>query len=224
MPFKMDNDQLVPTYFRVTVATTGFATGAATSGGGVTPNPSKLSSATTGPYFLDTDGSGTKGVTKPTTDAKCLERERGNIRFERLLDALAMLGGGFSVRDVGITEANGDALGASLTMTIGNSSWTSPNATSIDGSTSNTTAILKIKETVAQSLNNGSTVAAANGNTITVRNRMVYTVASDDTISMQDVVVGNPHTTGEIFDNITVVLETEYDQIDNQTGTDGVQP
>jgi len=41
MPFKMDNDQLVPTYFRVTVATTGFATGAATSGGGVTPNPSK---------------------------------------------------------------------------------------------------------------------------------------------------------------------------------------
>ena len=237
MPFKMDNDQLVPTYFRVTVATTGFATGAATSGGGVTPNPSKLSSATTGPYFLDTNGSGTKGVTKPTTDAKCLERERGNIRFERLLDALAMLGGGFSVRDVGITEANGDALGASLTMTIGyeqpeywsgtalgNSSWTSPNATSIDGSTSNTTAILKIKETIAQSLNNGSTVAAANGNTITVRNRMVYTVASDDTISMQDVVVGNPHTTGEIFDNITVVLETEYDQIDNQTGTDGVQP
>ena len=42
MPFKMDNDQLVPTYFRVTVATTGFATGTATSAGGVTPNPSKL--------------------------------------------------------------------------------------------------------------------------------------------------------------------------------------
>ena len=41
MPFKMDNDQLVPTYFRVTVATTGFATGTATSAGGVTPNPSK---------------------------------------------------------------------------------------------------------------------------------------------------------------------------------------
>lgn len=237
MPFKMDNDQLVPTYFRITVATAGFATGTATSAGGVTPNPSKLSSATTGPYFLDTDGSGTKGVTKPTTDAKCLERERGNIRFERLLDALAMLGGGFSVRDVNITEANGDALGASLTMTVGyeqpemwsgtalgNSGWTSPYATSIDGSTSNTTAVLILKEVVAISLNNGSTVAAVNGNTVTVRNRMVYTVASDDTISMQDVVVGNPHTTGEIFDNITVALDADYDQIANQTGTDGINP
>ena len=41
---------------------------------------------------------------------------------------------------------------------------------------------------------------------------------------MQDVVVGNPHTTGEIFDNITVVLDTDYQQIANQTGTDGIQP
>jgi len=237
MPFKMDNDQLVPTFFRVTIATTGYATGTATSAGGITPNPSKLSGATTGPYFLDTDGSGTKGVTKPTTDAKCLERERGNIRFEKMLDALALLGGGFSVRDVNITEANGDALGASLTMTIGyeqpeywsgsalgKGSNNTSLSTSIDGSTSNTTAVLILKEVVAISLNNGSTVAAVNGNTVTVRNRMVYTVASDDTISMQDVVVGNPHTTGEIFDNITVALDADYDQIANQTGTDGINP
>ena len=237
MPFKMDNDQLMPTFFRVTIATTGFATGTATSAGGVTPNPSKLSSAVTGPYFLDTDGSGTKGVTKPTTDAKCLERERGNIRFEKMLDALAMLGGGFTVRDVNITEANGDALGAALTMTIGyeqpeywsgtalgNGSNNTSLSTSIDGSTSNTTAILKIKECIAKSLNGGNSVAVANGNTYTVKNRMVYTVASDDTISMQDVTVGNPHTTGEIFDNITVALDADYQQIANQTGTDGINP
>ena len=107
---------------------------------------------------------------------------------------------------------------------LGNSGWTSPYATSIDGSTSNTTAVLILKEVVAISLNNGSTVAAVNGNTVTVRNRMVYTVASVDTISMQDVVVGNPHTTGEIFDNITVALDADYDQIANQTGTDGINP
>ena len=137
----------------------------------------------------------------------------------------------------GITEANGDALGASLTMTIGYEQaeylsnygsalgkGSNSGATSIDGSTTLNTAIAVVKEAVLKSLNNGSTVAAANGNTITVRNRMVYTVASDDTISMQDVVVGNPHTTGEIADNITVVLDTDFQQIDNQTGTDGVQP
>ena len=76
MPFKMDNDMNMPTFFRVTIAATGFATGTATSAGGITPIGSRPSDATTGPYFYDTDGSGTKGVTGPTTDAKALERER----------------------------------------------------------------------------------------------------------------------------------------------------
>ena len=53
---------------------------------------------------------------------------------------------------------------------------------------------------------------------------MVATPASDDTISMQDVTIGNPHTTGEIFDNITVALDSDFEQISNQTGTDGVNP
>ena len=237
MPFKLDNDQLMPTFFRVTIAATGFATGTATSAGGITPIGSRPSDATTGPYFYDTNGSGTKGVTGPTTDDKALERERGLIRFERLMSHLAGLGGGFTVRDVGQTNANGDATPGALTMTIGyeqaefltnygtalgggNASAT----TSLDGSTTLSTAILFLKEQIALSLNNGSSVAAANGNTITIKNRMVATPASDDTISMQDVTVGNPHTTGEIFDNITVALDADFEQVSNQTGTDGVQP
>ena len=96
MPFKMDNDMNMPTFFRVTIAATGFATGTATSAGGITPIGSRPSDATTGPYFYDTDGSGTKGVTGPTTNAKALERERGLIRFERLINHLAGLGGGFT--------------------------------------------------------------------------------------------------------------------------------
>ena len=41
---------------------------------------------------------------------------------------------------------------------------------------------------------------------------------------MQDVTIGNPHATGEIFDNITVTLDADFEQISNQTGTDGVNP
>ena len=59
---------------------------------------------------------------------------------------------------------------------------------------------------------------------MTVRNRAVATPASDDKISVQDVVIGNPHTTGEIFDNITVAQDADFEQISNQLGTDGVQP
>ena len=237
MPFKLDNDMNMPTFFRVTIAATGFATGTATSAGGITPIGSRPSDATTGPYFYDTNGSGTKGVTGPTTDAKALERERGLIRFERLMSHLAGLGGGFTVRDVGQTNANGDATPGALTMTIGDEQaefltnygtalggGNASATTSLDGSTTLSTAILFLKEQIALSLNNGSSVAAANANKVTVRNRMVATPASDDTISMQDVIVGNPHTTGEIFDNITVALDADFEQISNQTGTDGVQP
>lgn len=237
MPFKMDNDMNMPTFFRVSIAATGFATGTATSAGGITPIGSRPSDATTGPYFYDTDGSGTKGVTGPTTDAKALERERGLIRFERLLSHLAGLGGGFTVRDVGQTNADGDATPGTLTMTIGYEqaefltnygtalgNGNASSTTSLDGSTTLSTAVLFLKEEIAKSLNNGSTVAAANGNTITIKNRAVATPASDDTISVQDVVIGNPHTTGEIFDNITVTLDSDFEQISNQTGTDGIQP
>jgi hypothetical protein len=225
MPFKMDNDMNMETFFRVTIASTGFATGTATSAGGITPIGSRPSDATTGPYFYDTDGSGTKGVTGPTTDAKALERERGLIRFERLMSHLSGLGRGFTVRDIGQTNANGDAAPGSLTMTIGyeQAEFLSNYGTAL-GSTTLNTAILFLKEQIALSLNNGSTVAAANGNTVTIKNRMVATPASDDTISMQDVTIGNPHTTGEIFDNITVALDSDFEQISNQTGTDGVQP
>ena len=229
MPFKMDNDMNMPTFLRVSIAATGFATGTATSAGGITPQGPRPSSATTGPYFYDTDGSGTKGVTAPTTNDKALERERGLIRFERLLSNLAGLGGGFTVRDVGQTNANGDATPGTLTMTIGYEqaefltnygtalgNGNASSTTSLDGSTTLSTAVLFLKEEIAKSLNNGSTVAAANGNTVTIKNRMVATPASDDTISMQDVTVGNPHTTGEIFDNITVALDADYSQISNQ--------
>ena len=237
MPFKMDTEMNMPTFFRVTIAATGFATGTATSAGGITPIGSRPSTATTGPYFYDTNGSGTKGVTGPTTDAKALERERGLIRFERLITALSGVGRGFTVRDVGQTNANGDATPGALTMTIGYEQCeffsnygtalgkgSATSTTSLDGSTSLSTAILFLKEQIALSLNNGSTVAAANGNTVTIKNRMVATPASDDKISMQDVTVGNPHTTGEIFDNITVALDADYSQISNQQGTDGINP
>ena len=237
MPFKMDNDMNMETFFRVTIASTGFATGTATSAGGITPIGSRPSDATTGPYFYDTDGSGTKGVTGPTTDAKALERERGLIRFERLMSHLSGLGRGFTVRDIGQTNANGDAAPGTLTMTIGYEqaeflsnygtslgNGSASATTSLDGSTTLNTAALFLKEQIALSLNNGSSVAAANGNTVTIKNRMVATPASDDTISMQDVTIGNPHTTGEIFDNITVTLDADFEQISNQTGTDGVNP
>ena len=41
---------------------------------------------------------------------------------------------------------------------------------------------------------------------------------------MQDVTIGNPHSTGEIFDNISISQDSAFEQISNQLGTDGVQP
>mgnify|MGYP003352831661 CR=1 FL=1 len=74
-------DILHPTYYRVIIDMsngTNFPT-SGTQGGGVTPNPSQVGG----------DYSYSGGTTKPTTDAKGLLRERGNMRWEKVLQELS---------------------------------------------------------------------------------------------------------------------------------------
>ena len=89
------------------------------------------------------------------------------------------------MRDIGQTSANGDATPGTLTMTIGYEQaeffsnygtalggGNTSGVTSIDGSTTLNTAVLFLKEQIAISLNNGTTVGAANTNTVTIKNRI----------------------------------------------------
>lgn len=99
---------LHPTYYRVTVDMTGFPT-SGTTGGGVTPNPSEVGAPS--PYAYS------GGTTQPTTDAKALLRERGNMRWQYMVDNLGKYAQ-CQVMSVDITEANGDAQATSLSFTV----------------------------------------------------------------------------------------------------------
>jgi hypothetical protein len=78
-----------------------------TTGGAVTPNASEASSRY--PY--------SGGTTRPTTDAKGLLRERGNMRWKKVLEALNTYAQA-DIMNVDITEANGDAQATSLGFTV----------------------------------------------------------------------------------------------------------
>jgi hypothetical protein len=77
------------------------------TGGAVTPNPSEASSRY--PY--------SGGTTRPTTDAKGLLRERGNIRWQKVLEALNKYTQA-DIMNVDITEANGDAQATAISFTV----------------------------------------------------------------------------------------------------------
>lgn len=102
-------DILHPTYYRVIVDmsnATNFPT-SGTQGGGATPNPSQAGG----------DYSYSGGTTRPTTDAKGLLRERGNMRWERILQQLNKYTQA-EIMNIDITESNGDAQGTSLGFTV----------------------------------------------------------------------------------------------------------
>ena len=75
------------------------ASGTVTQNGGVTPNSSD------------------SFATLPTTSAKGQNRARGNMRFRNIVNALTGLGD-CQIRDITITEANGDAQATSLQFTV----------------------------------------------------------------------------------------------------------
>lgn len=115
MPWSNHGDILHPTFYRVIVDMSDGAkfptTG--TTGGGVTPNPSEVLSGSN--YYYNNGGS--KNYDKPTTDAKGLLRERGNMRWEKVVQELSKYAQ-CDIMNINITEANGDAQATSIGFTV----------------------------------------------------------------------------------------------------------
>ena len=113
--------------------------------------------------------------------------------------------------DIEIVEANGDAQATNLEFTVAYEDTDSIDltGTSIDGSTANNSAILRIKELVAQGINCGT--AISNDSTVASGSltelRTVFRPATTDSV-VTSVTAQSPDDSGEIFDSITVAQIT----------------
>ena len=100
--FQNDTNQLQAEMYRATITmsnTTYYPTADSDDNGGVTPSASD------------------SFATLPTTLAKGKARARGNMRFRNVVNRLTGLGD-CQIRDITITEANGDAQATSLAFTV----------------------------------------------------------------------------------------------------------
>jgi len=210
MPIGFTNsgiDARVLKHFRITVNSTNYMTEEGTRGGGVTPNGNF---PTTNKYFYSTNLTGGKSITRATTDAKALNRERGVMRFEQVVKNL-QINSNCEIFDVEIIEANGNAQAVKLEFTVAYEDTNSIDltGTSIDGSTANNSALLRIKELVAQGINCGT--AISNDSTVASGSltelRTVFRPATTDSV-VTSVTAQSPDDSGEIFDSITVAQIT----------------
>jgi len=210
MPIGFTNsgiDARVLKHFRITIDSTNYMTEEGTRGGGVTPNGNF---PTTNKYFYSTNLTGGKSVTRATTDAKALNRERGVMRFEQVVKNL-QINSNCEIFDIEIVEANGNAQATNLQFTVAYEDTDSIDltGTSIDGSTANNSAILRIKELVAQGINCGT--AISNDSTVASGSltelRTVFRPATTDSV-VTSVTAQSPDDSGEIFDSITVAQIT----------------
>jgi hypothetical protein len=136
--FQNDTNQLQAEMYRVVVTmsnTTYYPTADGNNNGGVTPS------------------SWDSFATVPTTLVIGKARARGNMRFRNIVNALTGLAD-CQIRDITITEANGDAQATSLAFTV---SYERPafipvTGTQIDGSTAITTTALALQNEVAKAI------------------------------------------------------------------------
>ena len=120
----------------------------------------------TSAYYPTADGNDNGGVTPtaadafttlPTTLIKGKARARGNMRFRNIVNRLTGFGD-CQVRDITITEANGDAQATTLAFTVAyeRPGFIPVTGTAIDGSTAISTTAIAIKNAVAQGIRDTS--------------------------------------------------------------------
>jgi len=141
--FQNDTNQLQAEMYKVIVTmsnTTYYPTADTDDNGAVTPSASD------------------SFATLPTTLAKGKARARGNMRFRNVVNRLTGLGD-CQIRDITITEANGDAQATSLQFTVNyeRPAFISLTGTAIDGSTAISTTAIAIKNAVAQGIRDTTT-------------------------------------------------------------------
>lgn len=147
--FVNDSNQLQAEMYRVVITMTGgagawYPSGSATTtdNGGVTPTSS--------------DSFSTANL--PTTLAKGQNRSRGNMRFRNVVNRLTGLAD-CQIRDITITEANGDAQATSLSFTAlyERPAFIPVTGTAIDGATPISTTAIAIQNAVAQGIRDTTT-------------------------------------------------------------------
>ena len=187
--FQNDTNQLQAEMYRATITmsnTTYYPTADGDDNGGVTPSASD------------------SFATLPTTLAKGKARARGNMRFRNVVNRLTGLGD-CQIRDITITEANGDAQATSLAFTVAydRPGLITVSGTSVDGTTAITTTALAVKDAVARGIRD-----------VTVANTRVYdgTNAQDTQLTLTVTTTGATGT--QTYGTVAVTLIDETTLLD----------
>lgn len=182
--FQNDTNQLQAEMYRATITmsnTTFYPTADTDDNGGVTPSASD------------------SFATLPTTLAKGKARARGNMRFRNVVNRLTGLGD-CQIRDITITEANGDAQATSLAFTVAydRPGLITVSGTSVDGTTAITTTALAVKDAVARGVRD-----------VTVANIRVYDGTNSQDTQMTLTVTTTGATATQTYGTVAVTLIDE---------------
>lgn len=182
--FQNDTNQLQAEMYRATITmsnTTYYPTADGDDNGGVTPSASD------------------SFATLPTTLAKGKARARGNMRFRNVVNRLTGLGD-CQIRDVTITEANGDAQATSLAFTVAydRPALITVSGTAVDGSTAITTTALAIRDAITRGVRD-----------VTIANVRVYNGATAEDTQMSLTVTTTGATATQQFGTVAVSLIDE---------------
>ena len=159
-----------PVMYRVEIDMSTYAT-SGNGGGGVTPNPSEV------------DGTKYKysgGSTKPTTNANALLRERGNLRWQKVAEALSKHAQP-DIFSISITEANGDTQATSLAFTVSYERDAFNSEVDVADATSTLTGADCIAQLVATAISSSNTEL-----------RLIYQPESDNKVDQTNVTASNP--------------------------------
>ena len=187
--FQNDTNQLQAEMYRATITmsnTTYYSTADGDDNGGVTPSASD------------------SFATLPTTLAKGKARARGNMRFRNVVNRLSGLGD-CQIRDVTITEANGDAQATSLAFTVAydRPALITVSGTAVDGSTAITTTALAIRDAITRGVRD-----------VTIANVRVYNGTTAEDTQMSLTVTTTGATATQQFGTVAVSLIDETSLFD----------
>ena len=221
--FSVRGDTRKPAYFRVSIDMSAFDTSTDNNtSGAVSPNGNYPTSED--PYITDLSSLATS-TTRATTTALADRRERGLMRFEKMVQSL-QTDTLIDILDLEIVEANGSAQATLLEFTVSVESPDHINLTSTDGIPDGSTRALagNVDTAGTNTKANRMRVLAAigiNGNSSEVDDSSAVTYAElrhrflpvTGESEMSSITVQNPINYGEIYEAITVNEITSTSQI-----------
>jgi|TARA_R110000787_G_scaffold261460_1_gene366814 hypothetical protein len=214
--FSVKGDTRKPAYFRVSIDMSAFDDAQSNdnvTSGAVTPTGNFPTSDR--PYITNLSTLATS-TTRATTQGAADARERGLMRFEKMVQNL-QTDTLVDILDIEILEANGDAQATLLEFSISVESPDHINTTTTDGIPDGSTRALagnvdtagtntqanRFRALIASGINGGTTNVDFSSTTTYKELRTRYLPLTGGT-EMSEIEVGNPTAYGEIFDAIVV--------------------